>query len=171
MVEDFDNEVGFWIENVPYLWVQGDTIFSSKRFYLLKDYTLELFDENNNLVDMTNRKNVGMRTPEDRRLSTSKETFSLIPVDSQSGDSGENGMCKFVRNYFLVWTFSTRERDGKPILYKKYTDKKGNQRTRYNPWIHYLDIRIEGVRYKQLLPEHQRNFESSIITILISVSQ
>ena len=161
MEEDFDNEVGFWIKSIPYLWVKGDTIKSSKRFYLLKDYTLELFDENNTLKDMKDRKNVGMRTPSDRRLSTSKETFSLIPIEYDKA-----APCSFVRDYFLVWTFSTRERDGKPILYKKYIDKKGKQRTRYNPWIHHLDIRIEGVRYKFLTEEHKRNFEGNTMVIL-----
>jgi len=190
MAEDFDNEVGFWIENIPYLWVQGETVYSSKRFYLLKDYTLELFDESNILTDITNRKTVGMRTPDDRRLSTSKETFSLIPIEgsststspsrtsskkrgsSISASSPESSSkkrgpgCSFVRDYFLVWTFSTRERDGKPLLYKNYTDKKKNKRARYNPWVHSLDIRIEGVRYKQLEPEHQRNFDSDTMIIL-----
>ena len=118
MVEDFDNEVGFWIKNIPYLWAQGADIHTSKRFYLLKDHGLELFDEDNNLVDVTSRSDIRSQKSPNRRLSTSKETFSLI--STPQGDK----RCIFVRNYFLVWTFSTGERDGKPILYKRYKDNR-----------------------------------------------
>jgi hypothetical protein len=156
MEEDFDNEVGFWIKNVPYLWARGDTILTSKRFYLLKDHGLELFDEKNNLTDVRSRQNI--KSIDKKRISTSKETFSLIPT--------EDVKCSFIRNYFLVWTFSNGERDGKPILYKKYKDKKGNHKNKFNSWLDTADIRIEGVRYKRIEPEFPRKFECSTMTIL-----
>ena len=163
MDEDFDNEVGFWIKNIPYLWNQGDSVYTSKRFYLLKDHGLELFDEENNLTDVTPRQNIKINNTSIKRLSTSKETFSIIPTSSTSTS---NDVCSFIRNYFLVWTFSTGERDGKPILYKKYKDKKGNQQNKYNIWVDTADIRIEGVRYKKIEPEFPRKFEGSTMTIL-----
>jgi hypothetical protein len=156
MDEDFDNEVGFWIKNIPYLWSKGDTILTSKRFYLLKEHGLELYDENNNLTDVRSRQNI--KSVDKKRLSTSKETFSLIPTEGKKRS--------FIRNYFLVWTFSNGERDGKPILYKKYKDKKGNSKNRFNSWVDTADIRIEGVRYKRLEPEFPRKFRGSSMTIL-----
>ena len=84
MSQDFDNDIGFWIKNVPYVWVNGKTIEECKRFYILdSNKFIAVFDENNFIV----RGNV----------NSSNKTFSILPLRTDS--------CKMVRNCFLLHIF------------------------------------------------------------------
>ena len=53
MQNEWDSEISFWIKGVPYLWVAGETLYDSKRFYLLGNRTDELsfFDEKNEIIN------------------------------------------------------------------------------------------------------------------------
>jgi len=84
MNQDFDNIIGFWVKDVPYVWVNGKTYSDCKRFYIL-DFTkfISVFDENNKIVS-------GLDAEKDE----SKTTFSIFPL--------KMGECNLVRNCFLL---------------------------------------------------------------------
>jgi SAM-dependent methyltransferase len=84
MVQDFDKDIGFWIKNVPYVWVNGETIEECKRFYILDSIKfMSVFDENNFIVG--------------GNVNSSNKTFSILPLRTNS--------CKIVRNCFLLHNF------------------------------------------------------------------
>ena len=49
MEADHDNLVGFWIKGAPYLWVQGETPYKSKRFYIL--FNIAVFDQKDYILN------------------------------------------------------------------------------------------------------------------------
>lgn len=77
---DFDSHIGFWISDLPYVWVPSDVIEECKRYYLLrvKGLELSLFDNHNFMT--TDHKT---------------EDLCILPL-------GNIGTCNLVRNCFLV---------------------------------------------------------------------
>jgi hypothetical protein len=131
METDYDNQVGFWIKGVPYLWVQGKSIQDSKRFYIL--YHIAVFDEQNLILDPE-----FIRTAIDKRKINSAETFSITPFPKEKE-------CPMVRNYFLAWTFSD------PAAFHTLKFSFVNEIT--FPWTQKADIRIEGKKIGEKLPK------------------
>ena len=82
MSQDFDNDIGFWIKNVPYVWVNGKTIEECKRFYILdSNKFIAVFDENNFIVrdpETVKNKLVEKQVKEDRILSSSLEGSPVL---------------------------------------------------------------------------------------------
>jgi len=85
--QDFDNNIGFWIKDVPYVWVNGKTVEECKRFYILDSIKfMAVFDETNKII--------GGNT---EAIKSTKKTFSILPLRTDS--------CKIVRNCFLLHKF------------------------------------------------------------------
>lgn len=139
METDYDNLIGFWIKDVPYLWVQGKTPDTSKRFYI--SYNIGVFDKENHILDS---QGVQIYTVEGKIDPV--ETFSLLPFPTKKE-------CDLVRDYFLVWTFF-------PIqsLHLAITQKE-----KISPWTNKVDIRIEGkkVDKSELSRLHERQLKIS----------
>jgi len=132
---DFDNYVGFWIKDAPYLWAPGDSPETSKRFYILHHNAAALFDENNYILDAGFIKGALFGG----RLDL-KETFSLLPIAHKKD-------CGIVRDHFLVWVFSDVSRAGEAVkLAREIIDSSGIARLKKVafPWTDTLDIRMEG---------------------------
>lgn len=89
MGKDFDNDIGFWIKNVPYVWVNGKTIEECKRFYILDlSKFIAVFDEDNFIVG-----------GDTENIKPSNKTYSILPLSV--------GNCEIVRNCFLLYNFGT----------------------------------------------------------------
>ena len=76
-----DLEIGFWIKGLPYVWVEGETIFDSQRFYLIsKKEDIVVFDQNNKAVLFSR--------------SFPMEKYTILPFPKE---------CHLPRNYFQVF--------------------------------------------------------------------
>lgn len=85
MQKDYDKEIGFWIENLPYIWVNGKKNSNCKRFYLV-DENYNVYDQEQNIIKISDN------------FSTDKLVCLLkIKTDNK---------CVIVRNSFLVWVFT-----------------------------------------------------------------
>jgi ubiquinone/menaquinone biosynthesis C-methylase UbiE len=89
---DFDSHIGFWIENIPYVWVPGIELSQSKRFYIFQKDTISAFDSQNNLVSVTDDLRGDLKGDLREDL---KGDLCIIPL-ALIGD------CNLVRNCFLV---------------------------------------------------------------------
>nr|QBK85638.1 MAG: hypothetical protein LCMAC101_02330 [Marseillevirus LCMAC101] len=130
MENDYDNSIGFWIKNAPYLWVQGKTLYDSKRFYITRGRAV--FDQENYILDPDFIELALI----DRKLNL-EETFSLIPIKEKE--------CQIVRDYFLAWTFSSQFATTK----LKFSYENTNV---IFPWTNNPDIRIEGKKIGKNIP-------------------
>ena len=130
METDYDNLVEFWVKDVPYLWVEGKTIYDSKRFYIL-DY-ISVFDKEDHILDPKY-----IQTALYERKLDPAETFSILPFPKEKE-------CQMVKNYFLAWTFS------KLVASTKLNFSYDNDVV--FPWTDEADIRIEGQRIGKELP-------------------
>ena len=152
MRDNFDKDIGFWIENTAYLWAPGNTLETSRRFYLLANNAAALFDENNNILDQTFIDTATWGG----RLDPS-ETFSLLPVARKNG-------CEMVRNCFLVW----------PVIGDSISleNKIAKGRIIKFPYADHIEIRVEGIPIKEwsmvgISEKWSRNsFVKNIITVV-----
>lgn len=88
---DFDLHIGFWISNLPYLWVPSNNLGECKRYYLSQG-KISLFDNHNFIgIDITSK----------------GEDLCILPL-------GNIGTCNLVRNCFLS-LFVTDSLDDKEI--------------------------------------------------------
>ena len=152
---DFDNYVGFWIKDAPYLWAPGESPETSKRFYILHHNAAALFDENNYILDTSFIKGALFGG----RLDL-KETFSLLPIAHKKD-------CGVVRDHFLVWVFSDVPRAGEALkLAREIIDSSGIALLKKVafPWTDTLDIRMEG-KSLQSIPSPPL-FERDMINIV-----
>jgi hypothetical protein len=84
---DFDNEVQFWIKDIPYIWIPRTSIYTSQRLYIFhpKD-TIIVFDKNNKFYNLS-------RVNSDDNI----ECISMLPFSES---------CNFIRQYFQVYPLS-----------------------------------------------------------------
>nr|QBK86102.1 MAG: hypothetical protein LCMAC101_06970 [Marseillevirus LCMAC101] len=104
-----DKRIGFWLQNIPYIWVSGKTPQDCYRYYIFSSSeNLTLFDSNNKSIQAQRV----WRKPILPDKDPPKTYWSLFPFEGKD--------CKMVRNYFSVWihvrmTGNVRM-EGKPIL-------------------------------------------------------
>lgn len=104
---DFDSFIGFWIGEVPYVWVNNTDYKECKRFYLFNPQAdFSLFGENN---EVTNRDYILNK----RIKINNNETFCLLPLGTNEPRFKKSPTsyilkeipefkCEpFIRNYFL----------------------------------------------------------------------
>jgi len=136
---DLDSKIGFWIQNVPYVWSEGETVDKCRRFYLVDHEACAVFDSKNRITTIPN---VGKALFLGGVKKT--ETFCLLPL---SGEAAEKEGCDVVRNYFLAlhfWNTGTGFDSVSKILgaLTKSQDTKSHLSFMYP----VIDVRIEGVR-------------------------
>ncbi len=134
METDYDNLIGFWIKGAPYLWVQGETPYKSKRFYMLFD--IAVFDQKDYILDSNE-----IRIYSAKEKIDLAETFSLLPFPKEKE-------CQMVRDYFLVWTFSFLSESAR----LKFSYDNGI----VFPWTDKADIRIEGKKIGEEGPDNTK---------------
>lgn len=88
-MESKDSYIGNWLVDVPYIWVEGETLRDCKRFYILHPNACAVFDKENRISTKYE-----IEKAKYRKLD---ETFSIFPFDKE--------YCETVRNYFLVSNF------------------------------------------------------------------
>ena len=83
---DLDAEISFWLKDVPYLWVSGESVEKSKRFYILGDCIekFSFFDEKNEFVNVSCFEEFVQKQIE----------LCMFPIDLE---------CKLVRSCFGVY--------------------------------------------------------------------
>src|SRR5579863_5336015 len=104
---DIDSLVGFWIGEMPYIWIPNEDYKECKRFYLFNpEGDFSLFGENN---EVTNREYILNK----RVKINNNETFCLLPLgidEPKFKRSPTSYILKeipeyrcesFIRNYFL----------------------------------------------------------------------
>ena len=108
MEEDFDNKIGFWIKNIPYIWKGGKTIFDSQRFYLIDSgENIVVFGKENKYVMLPN-------ISSESKDEIFTNSYSIIPFQDD---------CNLPRQCFQIWLNSKGEKtsnediriEGKPL--------------------------------------------------------
>lgn len=123
---DFDNKIGYWIENIPYLWVGDKDWRRCFRFYALTPDTIVHSITLRPFTISDVLKNVKSGN------FTLNDFFSLIPMGTP---------CIFVRHYFLAYTLSKITEIGQ--MYKR------NILDKMFPNTSKFEIRMNGKFFAQ----------------------
>lgn len=94
--DDLDLQLGFWLKNIPYVWVPGKTVETCNRYYIFhgNKENLTIFLENN---PMSGEHHTNIKPLDMNPLTPSFSLFSF-------GKHPETD-CKMVRNCFGVWVY------------------------------------------------------------------
>ena len=109
---DFDDEIGFWLRGIPYVWVNGRTIDQCKRFYIVPPRTPVItFDKGNEGETLTEVKSEIFGRGQ-------HESVSLLPMPEG---------CQLPRNCFLIWLgqtilAKTVRLEGQSVGFTEYID-------------------------------------------------
>lgn len=149
--KDFDLEVGFWIKDVPYLWVPSKTLPECKRFYFISG--IDVFSESTHEHALSK---ISDRIVKEEFKFEDLE-YSILPI---------KGNCSIVFNYFLVWTPDTAHGVSNGTLaelfevYDFAAEKMVFPKTKY-------EIRKNGVRFDDAFAHTEySSFEDGYISII-----
>ena len=144
-MKDYDS-VGYWLKGIPYIWVPGESLKESKRYYFASP-KVQLFSEENK----TARQSVWVRTSESTGSDEILEiSLSFFPCQ------------EWPRNFFLVVPFkpdSWRVEDSK--LFVKPVSSWLPEREWWGTKDKKFQIRMEGkkAQFAPSIPEYKESVD------------
>jgi hypothetical protein len=146
---DIDILVGFWIGEMPYIWISNENYKECKRFYLFNpEGDFSLFGENNEVTNREYILNKRIKINNDETfcllpLGIDEPKFKRSPISHILKEIPEYRCEQFIRNYFLCDILLNKL----PVSLSKINKKYGKK----------AELRSKG---KKILPENLYEYDT-----------